>query len=174
MRYEILVDRTESPNKCSILPLSYRRDFRIVRFDRRHPIGALTGDLLLHPDGAPLSERAPGALGDSASLLLSAIDCNWMRLGNIVRRIDGPLPPLVRIPDGFETAYPRRNKKDRDPAGGLATIEALFVAAAFLGVWDETLLREYPMGAEFLAVNAEQWRRHGLGPGPVAPGDPRQ
>jgi pre-rRNA-processing protein TSR3 len=163
VRYEILVDRTESPNKCSILPLAYREDFRIVRFDRRYPIGALTGNLLLHPDGVPLDEwmREPGRGADAA--VLSAVDCNWKRLTRILARIAGPLPPLVRIPDGFETAYLRRNKRNLDPDRGLATIEALFVAAAFLGKWDESLLKEFATGGEFLAINAEAWRRYGLG-----------
>ena len=82
-------------------------------------------------------------------------------------RIVGPLPELVRIPDGFQTSYLRRNKRNLDPDNGLATIEALFIAAAFLGEWDESLLREYAMGAEFLRVNAPQFERHGLGRAPA-------
>lgn len=164
MRFEILVDRTESPNKCTILPLGYREDFRIVRFDRRYPIAALTGTLLLHPDGAPLVSAAPKAVVP----VLSAIDCNWKRLGRILAKVAGPLPPLVRIPDGFRTAYLRRNKRDLDPGQGLATIEALFLAAAFLGTWDESLLAEYPMAGEFLAANAAAFERHGIGPAPLS------
>lgn len=164
MRYEILVDRTERPKKCSILPLAYREDFRIVRFDRRYPIASLTGSLLLHPDGELLHSSTAQRLTRPAPLVLSAVDCNWMRLTAVMGRIVGPLPPMVRIPDGFRTAYRRRNKRDLDPTGGLATIEALFLATAFVGVWDETLLREYPMAAEFLDVNAPLFERHGLGP----------
>lgn len=161
MRYEILVDRTESPNKCSILPLAYRTDFRILRFDRRYPIPALTGRVLLHPDGRVL--RAVPSAGDEA-FVLSAIDCNWKRLGRVLAKVAAPLPPLVRIPDGFRTAYRRRNKSDLDPERGLATIEAVFLAAAFLGTWDETLLKEYAEGPAFLAANAAAFVLHQLGP----------
>ncbi|HYC54351.1 MAG TPA: methyltransferase [Candidatus Binatia bacterium] len=162
MRYEILVDRTEKPAKCSILPLAYRADVRIVRFDRRRTLPTLTGSLLLHPDGMPLNEIA---VTDAETTVLCAIDCNWRRLAPIIARLDAPQARHVRIPDGFRTAYPRRNKQDLDPASGLATVEALFVAAAFLGVWDETLLDEYPMRGEFLRINAAQFSDHGLHPG---------
>lgn len=170
MRYEILVDRKERPKKCSILPLAYRSDFRIVRFDRRYPIIPLTGSLLLHPDGVPLS-RDDAYVADRDELILCAIDCNWIRLKGVLDRVAGPLPPRVRIPGGFQSTYRRRSGRDLDPEGGLATIEALFVASAFLGVWDETLLREYAMGPEFLRVNAPMFERHGLGP--ATPGNRR-
>lgn len=163
MRYEIFVDRTESPKKCSILPLEYRSDFRIVRFDRRRAIVPLTGNLLLHPEGIPLDPALADGFGGADSIVLSAVDCNWKRLENVLGRIGGPQPPRVRIPDGFQTAYLRRNKQNLDPESGLATIEALFIASAFLGVWDESLLKEYPMAAEFLRRNAELFASHGLG-----------
>ena len=168
MRYELLVDRTESPNKCSILPLSYRSDFRIVRFDRRYPIAALTGRVLLHPEGEVLeAPSAKATLAGDDAFVLSAIDCNWKRLGRILAKVAAPLPPLVRIPDGFRTAYLRRNKRDEDPEQGLATIEAVFLAAAFLGNWDETLLKEYAVADEFLAANAAAFDRYGLRPSPA-------
>lgn len=158
MRYEILVDKTERANKCSILPLAYRKDFRIVRFDRRYPIPALAGNLLLHPEGRPLGDWKNA--GDD--VVVAAVDCNWNRLGNILERIDGVLPPLARIPGGFVTAYRRRNKQDRDPDSGLATVEALFLAAAFLGNWDRSLLAEYNEAGRFLEANAAAFARHGL------------
>ena len=180
MRYEILVDRTERPKKCTILPLAYREDFHIVRFDRRYPIRPLAGSVLLHPDGDLLTTQGTARIERREGIVLSAIDCNWRRLDAIVGRIVGPLPPQVRIPDGFLTAYRRRNQRDLDPEGGLATIEALFLASAFLGVWDESLLKEYAMGAEFLAVNASLFEEHGIGPAhaarvpaPKAPSRPR-
>ncbi|MBI5505149.1 MAG: hypothetical protein HY899_10140 [Deltaproteobacteria bacterium] len=161
------MDRTERPNKCSILPLGYRGDFRIVRFDRRRPIPPLTGSLLLHPDGVALSRSTADGLASRDAIVLCAVDCNWKRLKPVVDRIVAPLPPRVRVPDGFQTAYRRRSKYYLDPESGLATIEALFIASAFLGVWDESLLREYTMAAEFLSVNAAAFERHGLRALPV-------
>jgi pre-rRNA-processing protein TSR3 len=169
VRYEVLVDRTERPGKCSVLPLRDREDMRIVRFDRRRAIPALTGDVLLHPEGrllpqiegtVPFIRELPAA----EAIVICAVDCNWRRLPTITARIEPPLPPLVRIPEGFSTAYRRRNQRDLDPAEGLATVEALFLAAAFLGHWDETLLEHCRMRAEFLEANAEAFQRYGLGP----------
>lgn len=165
MLYEILVDRSETPTKCSILPLAgrddLRGDLRILRFDRRYPIRPLTGRVLLHPDGELLEA---GASPGGEAFPLSAIDCNWRRLDRILAKVTAPLPPLVRIPDGFTTAYRRRNKRDLDPGQGLATVEAVFLAAAFLGRWDERLLAEYTERQAFLEANAEAFARHGLTP----------
>lgn len=159
LEYEFLVDRAEKPNKCTILPLESRRDFAIRRFARGRPIPRLTADLLLHLQGPPLPE-----LGQALHRVrrLGLVDCHWHRLPLIVQQIEAPLPMLARIPDGFVTAYPRRNKQGLDPMGGLATIEAAFIAAAFLGVWDETLLERYHFASQFLAANASVFAAFGL------------
>lgn len=161
MDFEILVDRSEKPEKCTILPLAYRPDFRIVRFPRGVQLKPLVGDLLLHPEGESLATLAP-KLGPIR--VLSSIDCVWKRLPNILNCVGKPLPMLAGLPPEFVTTYPRRNKQNLDPEGGLATIEALFIAAAFLGHWDETLLKEYHFGAAFLVANATTFARYGLGP----------
>lgn len=160
LEFEIVVDKGESPNKCTILPLADRQDFIILRPARNEPIQTLTGQLLLHPEGALLSE-----LRDQQDLnvsRLSVIDSNWKWLPLMLSRVQPPLPRLVRIPPGFQTAYPRRSKKNTDPEEGLATIEAIFIAAAFLGQWDETLFSRYHFGSEFLRINAETFRSYGI------------
>jgi pre-rRNA-processing protein TSR3 len=157
MHYEFLVDRAERPQKCSILPLEGRSDFDVRRFERGKPIAALGADVLLHIDGEPLD-----AMDLSAVKSLAFVDCHWRRCGGIVQQIDRPLPRLARIPAGFKTAYPRRNKDDKDPPDGLATIEAVYIAAAFCGVRDDTLLARYHWGAEFLQLNAEVFARYGI------------
>jgi pre-rRNA-processing protein TSR3 len=161
-RFEVLVDRTERLGKCTILPLNAHPAVDIVRFPRGQKLPPLAGALLLHPAGAPLDELPRGAYG--AAPVLSVIDCRWKRLPSIVRAITAPLPRLARIPDGFVTAYPRRNKKDLDPDAGLATIEAVFIAGAFLGRWDETLLAHYVFAAAFLAQNRSAFAHYGLLP----------
>jgi pre-rRNA-processing protein TSR3 len=163
LTYDLLVDRGEIPQKCTILPLAYRPDFHIRRFDLKEPIARLESGVLLHVDGAPLDELAP-SLRARGVRSIALIDTVWKRCERIVDLIEKPLPPLARIPDGFLTAYPRRNKKNLDPDGGLATIEALFIAAAFLGTWDETLLAEYYFADRFLTANQSVFARFGLGP----------
>lgn len=158
MRYEILMDARENPRKCSILPLKDREDFHIRYFHGGKPIAAFQSQLLLHVDGEDLSEWK----GEVESLGL--IDCNWKKVEPAMQLLAKPLPRLVKIPNSFVTAYPRRNKQGLDPEEGLATIEALFIAAAFLGIWDETLFEKYYFKDEFLKRNEAEWKRFKLGP----------
>ncbi|MEN9835434.1 MAG: hypothetical protein RL011_1627 [Pseudomonadota bacterium] len=160
MRYQVLVDRSERINKCTILPLADHPDMEIVRYHRGRPIPALLGDMLLHPDGVSLDALATEQRHEVK--VLSAIDCTWKRLDSVLRLVDQPLPRLVRIPPGFVTAYPRRNKQNRDPEVGLATIEAVFIAAAFLGHWDESLFGRYAFGQAFLDLNRLTFLDYGV------------
>ncbi len=160
LTFEVLVDRNENPRKCTVQPLDYRPDFNLRRFGRQEPFGRLQADVLLHLEGAPLNELETAGVQS-----IAVIDCHWKRCASILARIEVPLPRFARIPDGFATAYPRRNLDGKDPEGGLATIEALFIAAAFLGVWDESLLKEYHFGARFLDANRSAFARFGLGAG---------
>ena len=163
MRFQILVDRGERLNKCTILPLAGHPELDIVRYHRGRPIPALAGQLLLHPEGTALNDLGTN---ERQVATLSAIDCTWKRLGSVLRLIAQPLPRLVKIPDGFQTAYPRRNKLNQDPDSGLATIEAVFIAAAFLGHWNVSLLGKYPFATEFLELNRDSFARYGA-PQPV-------
>lgn len=158
MIYEVLVDRAETPNKCTILPLAYRTDFEILRFEPNQRLKALTGDFFLHPEGRPLHQIS----WEKRPAKISAVDCTWKKLERLIARIDGPMPTLGRIPDGFVTAYPRRDKKGEDPEAGLATIEALFIAAAFVGTWDESLLARYHFAERFLEANRATFARYGV------------
>ncbi|HEY8278050.1 MAG TPA: hypothetical protein VIH99_00410 [Bdellovibrionota bacterium] len=158
-RYEILMDRKENPRKCTILPQKERQDFAIRYFAGPRPIPAFQSDCLLHIDGEDLSQVDKGTY-ESVGL----IDCNWKKVAGALQKVVRPLPKLVRIPEGFETAYPRKNAEGKDPDGGLATIEALFIAGAFLGKWDESLLDKYHFKNEFLKLNEPLWKKYALGP----------
>jgi ribosome biogenesis protein Tsr3 len=160
LKYEILVDHGETSNKCTIMPLSYRSDFVIRRFPRGQPIPAFKARWLLHPDGIPLNQVTSADASDIGGI--GAVDCVWRRLEPICKWLDKPLPTLIRIPEGFVTAYPRQSKKDFDPEGGFATIEALFIGAAFLGDWDESILCEYFFADRFLQLNEEAFRHWGI------------
>lgn len=153
--YEIFVDHGETPNRCTILPLAYRDDFTILR---KRFLAPLSSQILLHPDGICLStmDKTQGIQS------LAAIDCVWKRLDPLLAALPSPKPLLAKIPDGFVTAYPRVAKNNKDPEGGFATIEAIFIGAAFLGHWDLTLLREYYFADEFLRKNAEAFSAFGI------------
>ncbi len=155
LEFEIIVDHGETSNKCTILPLRYRQDFHISHVPKSFSREA---DILLHPEGLALNEFVASK---PAIRRLAAVDCIWRRLDPILQVIHAP-PSRVSIPAGFVTAYPRVSKKDFDPSGGLATIEALFIAGAFLGHWDVSMLREYFFAEKFLEMNESAFREYGL------------
>jgi pre-rRNA-processing protein TSR3 len=157
LHYEILMDRKENPRKCTILPQKERSDFKIRYFGGPKPIDPFEADCLLHIDGEDLASLPRGSCKSVAM-----IDCNWKKVEGALQKVVRPLPRLVRIPEGFLTAYPRRNAQGKDPPAGLATIEALFIAAAFLGTWDETLLDKYHFQTQFLEMNAKLWEKYAL------------
>ena len=157
--YEVILDRGETPNKCTIAPLAGRPEFRIWRVKSGAPLGPMSADWLLHPDGECLSD-----LRESLGVVrgLAAIDCTWRRLPMLVEQVEGTLPKLARIPSGFVTAYPRKSAHGRDPDAGLATIEAIFIARALLGAWVPELLSHYYFGTEFVRLNARRFADFGV------------
>lgn len=150
MFYEVIVDVGETPNKCTILPLRHRKDFHLTSVKGRRSFDPFRSEVLLHHEGQCLTE-----LRKSLKMVqgIACIDCVWRRLDGLLKRVAPPLPLLARIPDGFVTAYPRKSAQSTDPDGGLATIEAIFVAAALLGHWDPSLLSEYHFGRKFVEMN---------------------
>ncbi len=159
MRYEVVLDRGETANKCTIMPLAGRAGFRIVGVVDELAIPGLRSDLLLHPEGECLTGLR-AKLGKVEAI--AAVDCVWRRLPVLLAGIEGGLPTLARIPDGFVTAYPRKSEDGSDPQAGLATIEAIFTAAALLGNWDTGLLSQYYFGAAYVALNAALFARLGV------------
>ncbi len=153
MRYEVILDSGETANKCTIAPLAGRPDFRLIPVKGAGALGPLQSSILLHHEGRCLIELRE-SLGEVSGI--ACIDCVWRRLDPLIRRVEGKLPVLTRIPDGFATAYPRKSVLDTDPDGGLATIEAIFVAAAILGNWDTSLLSNYYFGRRFVELNARR------------------
>ena len=107
------------------------------RFDVGHRIW-------LHPDGDELTEADRG-------MGLFVVDCAWRRLPTLMRTVDGTLERR-RVP-GYQTAYPRKNKAMKDPATGLASIEALYAAAFILGEPRPQWLEGYRFAEAFLGAN---------------------
>jgi pre-rRNA-processing protein TSR3 len=132
----------ENPRKCSVLPLRGRPDLVFLNY----PVANrpdLTGYVRLSADGPPLSEA------DSAAGLL-LLDGSWRWAGAMTQQfLDVPPRSLT----GYQTAYPRTSKLGTDPANGLASVEALFVAYHLLGRPTEGLLDHYRWAAEFLRAN---------------------
>lgn len=100
--------------------------------------------ILLHADGELLTESDRGA-----DLLL--VDCAWRRVETLLATVDGALTAR-RLP-ALETAYPRKSHQFRDPASGLASVEALFAALSILGDPRPELLDGYRWREEFQRLN---------------------
>jgi pre-rRNA-processing protein TSR3 len=163
MNFEVLMDPKENPHKCTVTPLKGRTDILIRKFSDAPAIKPFSTDLLLHVDGLDL----PTLVAANKINSIGVIDCVWKRVEPILKRLENPLPTLARIPEGFVTAYPRRNKLGHDPDAGLATIEAMFIAGAFAGAWDETLLDNYYFKDNFIKFNEALWKKFKLGPNAV-------
>lgn len=159
MRYEVILDSGETPNKCTIAPLAHRPDFHIFRVSKSLALGPFSSTVLLHPEGICMTQVG-SSLGTVTGI--ASIDCIWRRLPGLLNRLSGEIPTKVRIPDGFVTAYPRKSSYDTDPDCGLATIEALFIASSLFGNWDVTLLSSYYFGRKFVELNANRFIELGV------------
>ena len=100
------------------------------------------------------------ALGDrrlspfyDATIALMTCERTWRRAAAMADRFAHV--PVRSLPP-WQTAYPRASKLYEDPAGGLATIEALFAAYHILARDTAGLLGEYHWAGEFLQRNAER------------------
>jgi pre-rRNA-processing protein TSR3 len=129
-----------------------RPGFTFLKATKKFSIDA-TGYLELAVDAPPLTVADRGC-----TLLL--LDSTWRLLPSLRRRIGGT---TIRrsIPGGVATAYPRASRDHDDPAGGLASIEALFLALSILdpGPEDLSLLDGYHWRNAFLANAREALRR---------------
>lgn len=133
--------------KCSLRFLHGRPEMTFLRGRPGFRFDA-TGFTLLAVDAPPLSPADAGR-----PLLL--LDSTWRWLPQLLACVTGT--PVARsIPGGLQTAYPRTSKVFEDPAAGLASIEALYVARRQLGDDDPTLLDGYHWKEPFLAMLRER------------------
>lgn len=132
----------ENPRKCSVLPLRGRPDLVFLGYPAAR-LPPLAGYVRLAPDGPVLS----GADGEAGLLVL---DGSW-RWAEVMQREFAEVPS--RSLRGYRSAYPRVSKRGTDPAGGLATVEALFLAYHILGRDTTGLLQHYRWADEFLRLN---------------------
>jgi pre-rRNA-processing protein TSR3 len=132
----------ENPRKCSVLPLKERPDILFYVYPPKG-LPALGEYVRLAAEGEELSahDRDKGIL---------LIDASW-RWAGVINRAFLHVPP--RALRGFQTAYPRRSKQGTDPAHGLASVEALYLAYHVLHRSTAGLLDHYRWGEEFLKIN---------------------
>lgn len=136
----ILRHPDENLAKCSLEPLRGRPDLRFVEATPGVSVDG-TGHVLLEV-GAP-------RLGpDDAAMPLLLLDGNWKHLPWLRARVTGI--PVARSLPPVATAYPRRNAEGRDPAEGLASVEALYLARRLQGADDRSLLAHYRWREAFL------------------------
>ena len=132
----------ENPRKCSVLPLRARPDLVFLNYPVKvRP--SLEGYVRLAADGPELTAADAGR-----GLLL--LDGSWRWAAAMTRDFADVEPRSLH---GYWTAYPRVSKLGTDPAHGLASVEALFVAYHILGRPTEGLLDHYYWRAEFLRIN---------------------
>jgi pre-rRNA-processing protein TSR3 len=128
--------------KCSLRFLHDRPEMTFLRARPGFTFDG-TGFLLLAVDAPPLGPADAGR-----PLLL--LDSTWRWLPQLRACVTGDVV-LRSIPGAVATAYPRISKVFDDPAAGLASIEALYLARALLGDVDPTLLDHYHWKDAFLA-----------------------
>ena len=145
--FEIVVIRhaREKIAKCSLRHLHERPGITFHKAIKHFEYDA-TGHLELAVDAPPLSQADQGH-----PLLI--LDSTWRLLPELKACLRGE---TVRrsIPGDIATAYPRVSRNFDDPAGGLASIEALYIACKILGYDDPSLLDGYHWRDEFLAMVA--------------------
>lgn len=138
----------ERRSKCSLTPFEGRSDIRFLKarigweFD-------ITGYTVLALGAPQLSAKDAGR-----PLLL--LDSTWRLLPQLEACLSGE--GERRTLPAVATAYPRVSKIDKDPGGGLASIEALYLARLLLGERDDSLLHAYHWRDDFIGI----LKRHAL------------
>jgi pre-rRNA-processing protein TSR3 len=152
----IVVHPREKRSKCTVEWLRSREGFVFWRFPEDVPL-LRRSSTTVPVDAAerpPQDDRVPEGLTGYVRLglggpLLSPADagCGLLVLDGtwrLAKRMEPAFSGLpVRTLPAWETAYPRVSKLSPDPLGGLATIEAIFVAYTVLG-WDAGLAPPSP------------------------------
>lgn len=143
LRTLILRHRKENLKKCSLSGLETREDLCFFTYPI-DPLPPLSGYVLLTLD-APMLSKEDQHLG------LFLIDGTW----NYAKVMERQIPPMKkrRLPNGFQTAYPRKQTGCLKKEEGLASVEALYVAYSLIGRNPDGLLNHYYWKNAFLEKN---------------------
>ena len=142
----------ERLSKCSLTPLQGRPELTFKKAQAGLKVD-VTAYTLWAVDAPVLSAEDAGR-----PLLL--LDSTWRLLPQLNACLVGE-PVLRSLPRGINTAYPRVSKVSEDPLGGLASVEALYLARRFLGDDDLSLLDDYYWRDAFLR-NISDWERQNI------------
>ena len=140
--------RKERISRCSLRHLHDRADMTFLRAVRGFTFDA-TGFTLLQVDAPPLTRT-------DAERPLLVLDSTWRWLPWLMECIVGQ-PVCRSVPPGVRTAYPRVRRVFGDPRGGLASVEAVYVARRILGDDDPSVLDGYHWKDKFLAGLDVTW-----------------
>lgn len=143
----ILRHKRENLKKCSLRGLEKREDMRFYTYPT-DTLPDLSSYVLLGMDAPVLSKESTKGI--------FLIDATWRYAEVMLKRFKEPYPFIIRsLPSSFQTAYPRRQEDCPDPAKGLASIEALYLAYVILGRDPAELLDHYHWKEKFLELNAQ-------------------
>lgn len=123
----------ERKSKCSLTPLEGREDIRFYKAREAWEFNA-AGYTILGLDAPVLSP-------DDAGRPLLLLDSTWRLLPQLESCLTGE--SVRRSLPYVQTAYPRVSKIAEDPMGGLASVEAFYLARLLLGEREDDLLQDY-------------------------------
>lgn len=138
--------RRENLKKCTLRPLETRKDFQFFTYPK-DSLPDLSNYFLLTLDAPVISQ-------DDAHLGIFLLDGTWRYVEKMATRLPSNLQKRS-LPPNWKTAYPRRQDDCFDPARGLASIEALFVAYQLLGRTCDGLIDNYYWKDLFLQLNRQ-------------------
>lgn len=140
MKTIVIRHRKENLKKCSLRYLQRDPNVEFLTYPLKHP-RCFERCLRLRVDAPPLTYA-----DRHSSLLL--LDATWALADKMESTLQLSIP-CRSLPKGFVTAYPRRQDVD----GGLASIEALYIAYLILGEEKTDLLNHYHWKHSFLEKN---------------------
>lgn len=130
----------ERRSKCSLTPLEGRKDLEFHK--------ARAGWSFDMTGYTVLALGAPELSAEDAGRPLLLLDSTWRLLPQLEACLVGE--GIKRTLPCVATAYPRISKIAEDPHGGLASVEALYLAKLLLGERDDSLLAAYYWREDFM------------------------
>jgi pre-rRNA-processing protein TSR3 len=157
LEYIIIRHRKENLKKCSLRGFESNPRFRFYTYPQENGLlteELLQGAFLLDMEGEELSPDLIRRSNPGMPFVL--IDATWRYAQVMISNVPA-LKSAVRctLPREWITAYPRKQTECPDPQRGLASIEALYVAAFLSGRSTDGLLDDYFWKDSFLEKNSE-------------------